>query len=350
MHRIARKIITTLSLVFASFLLVSCVDEEEYDNNRAGNFETLWKIMDEHYCFFNEKAQTYGVDWNEVHQRYAQYVKEGISNYQLFELCCNMLGELHDGHVNLTSPWDYGREWSWKENYPANFSDSLQRRYLGTDYRITCGMKYRILEDNIGYIYCPSFSNGIGDGNLDYIMLYLATCNGLILDIRNNGGGQVTTAEKLAQRFAPYEVLVGYIRHKTGKGHNDFSEPEEQTIKGAGSLRWLRKVCLLTNRGVYSAANEFTKYMKAIGKATGNITIIGDTTGGGGGMPFTSELPNGWTVRFSACPMYDCDGYSIEQGIAPDYHVDLNDEDFHKGKDTIIEYARHLLSVPTPLR
>lgn len=348
MNHSAKYILSLLSLI-SIFLFASCVDEEEYDNTNAGNFETLWKVLDEHYCFFNEKAETYGVDWQEVHDRYAPYSTQKISSYQLFELCCNMLGELHDGHVNLISPWDYGREWSWKENYPTNFSDTLLRRYLGTDYRMTCGAQYRILEDNIGYIYFPSFSNDIGEGNLDYIMLYLATCHGLILDIRGNGGGQVTTAEKLAKRFTSEEVNVGYIRHKTGKGHNDFSDLEHQTIKPSTGILWPRRVCLLTNRGVYSSANEFTKYMKAIGKATGKVTIIGDTTGGGGGMPFTSELPNGWTVRFSACPMYDIDGKSIEQGIAPDYHVDINDDDFKRGKDTIIEFARHLLSVPTPL-
>lgn len=45
-------------------LLTSCIDEEELDNNPQGNFEALWKIMDEHYCFFTEK----GVDWDAVHE------------------------------------------------------------------------------------------------------------------------------------------------------------------------------------------------------------------------------------------------------------------------------------------
>lgn len=345
MSRSISRIITLLSCL-AAFLCMSCVDEKEYSDSNAGNFEALWKIMDEHYCFFDEKARAYGVDWQEVHDRYAPSAYSGLSRSQLFELCCNMIGELRDGHVNLSSPWDYGREWSWKENYPTNLSDTLLRKYLGTDYRISCGMQYRILEDNIGYIYYPSFNESIGDGNLDYILLYLSTCQGLILDIRSNGGGQVTTAEKLARRFTTQEVHVGYIRHKTGKGHNDFSDPERQTIKPSPGLVWPHKVCVLTNRGVFSSANEFTKYMKAIGKATGKVSIIGDTTGGGGGMPFTSELPNGWTVRFSACPMYDADGKSIEQGIAPDYHIDLTDEDFQKGEDTIIEFARRLLKAP----
>ena len=61
-------------------------------------------------------------------------------------------------------------------------------------------------------------------------------------------------------------------------------------------------------------------------------------------MPFTSTLPNGWTVRFSACPSYDRNRQQIEFGIAPDYPVGQTDADFAKGRDTLIEFARKLLA------
>ena len=57
----------------------------------------------------------------------------------------------------------------------------------------------------------------------------------------------------------------------------------------------------------------------------------------------SSSLPNGWSVRFSACPMYDRDKQDTEFGIAPDYPVSLTEEDMSKGRDTIIETARRLL-------
>ena len=59
-------------------------------------------------------------------------------------------------------------------------------------------------------------------------------------------------------------------------------------------------------------------------------------------MPFSSELPNGWGVRFSACPMYDYQKQSTEFGIAPDYKVDMTAADFHRGIDTIIETGRKI--------
>lgn len=328
------------AITLAFPFLFSCVDEDEYPDTPDGNFEALWHILDEHYCFFDYKAEAYGLDWDEVYLRYSGQMDGGMTEDQTFEVLTNMLGELRDGHVNLYSGFDVGRYWSWKEDYPANFADTLERKYLGSDYRIAAGMKYLILDDNIGYVRCSSFENSIGAGNLDNILMYLSACNGLIIDIRENGGGLLTSAETLAGRFTNDEILVGYMQHKTGKGHSDFSAFEEQKLKPGKGIRWQKSTVVLTNRSVYSAANEFVKYMKCCPR----VTVVGDSTGGGAGMPFSSELPNGWSVRFSACPMYDRDKVSTEFGIAPDYEVALTASDLARGRDTIIEFARQLLN------
>ena len=334
-----KSIILILCLLSTLFCLTACVDEDQFPDTPQGNVEALWRIIDEHYCFFDYKQHEYGLDWNAVHNIYNVRANSSISRSQLFEICTDMLSELRDGHVNLYTAFDQGRYWKWHEDYPSNFSDSLQRRYLGTDYRIAGALQYRILDDNIGYVYYPSFAYALGEGNLDEVIQALAFCNGLILDIRGNGGGNLTNAEKLAARFCNEKTRVGYIQHKTGKGHNDFSALKEQIIEPSSNLRWQKGVALLTNREVYSAANEFTKYMKCMP----NVKVVGDRTGGGAGLPYTSTLPNGWTVRFSACPMYDRDKQAVEFGIDPDYRVDLSIADFHRGRDTIIEFARKLL-------
>ncbi len=329
-----------LLLTSAILLLASCVDEEERPDTPMGNFEALWQIVDERYCFFDYKQHEYGLDWQAVYQKYKVRVNEKMTEMQLFEVLCDMLSELRDGHVNLSSSYDYGRYWAWQEAFPKNFSDSLSRIYMGTDYKISSGMRYRVLDDNIGYIRYESFLNPIGEGNLDDVLAYLALCQGIIIDIRNNGGGDLTYAEMLAARFVNEKTLVGYMQHKTGKGHNDFSALEPQYLEPSSKLRWHKPVCVLTNRSVYSAANEFATMMKALPQ----VKIVGDRTGGGSGMPMSSSLPNGWSVRFSACPMYDKDKQQTEFGIEPDVKVGQTDEDYAKGLDTIIEAARKLLA------
>ena len=329
-------------VILTLLVLSSCVGEDYPSKNTpADNFEALWRIMDEHYCFFDYKQQVLGVDWNEVHSRYAAKINPKMDNLQLFEVLCQMLGELKDGHVNLGASFDFGRNWSYFEDYPDNYNAELIERYLGkgNDYQIASSLKYRILDDNIAYVRCESFANGIGDGNLTVMLDQLKSCSGMIVDVRNNGGGQLTAAHRLAARFTNEKLLIGYVCHKTGKGHNDFSALEAEYLEPSDGVRWQKPVVVLTNRQCFSATNDFVKCMKLCPQAT----VLGDSTGGGSGMPFTLELPNGWSVRYSAVVYYDAQKQHTEFGIAPDVKVSLDSLDVLKQKDTLIESARELM-------
>ncbi len=327
-------------LALSSWGFFSCVDTEERNDTPTGNFEALWHILDEHYCFFDYKQKEYGLDWNAVYNKYKVRISDKMNDLQLFEVCCDMLSELRDGHVNLVASHDYGRYWAFEENYPKNFSDTLSRRYMGTHYMIAGSLPYLVLDDNIGYIRCSTFETVFGEGSLDEILYHFSLCRGLIIDIRNNGGGDLTMAQRLAGRFVTDKTLVGYMQHKTGTGHNDFSQMEPIYLEPSANIRWHKGVCVLTNRSVYSAANEFAVMMSTLP----NVTIVGDHTGGGSGLPMSSSLPNGWSVRYSSCPMYDRFGRHTEFGIDPDVPAALTDATVAQGLDNIIETARHLLT------
>lgn len=332
----ARNIFSLLAAFLLAWTCSSCVTSDDFADTHSGNFEALWKVLDEHYCFFDYKAKAYGLDWNEVHERYRAQVSDEMTSDALFQVLSNMTSELRDGHCNLSCASDVAYYTQWYDAYPMNFYDSISNRYLGRegDYRSACGMKYRVLRDNIGYVRCPSFEYGIGEGNLHAVYDYLAACDGLIVDVRSNSGGMLTSAQTLAGSFVNASTVGGYMRHKTGKGHSDFSAPEPMMIHPLNGLRWQKPVVVLANRRTYSAANAFVMFVRALG-----IPVIGDTTGGGSGMPFTSELPEGWSVRFSACPMTDTEGRDTEFGIVPDVHVDITDADYQRSVDTILETA-----------
>ena len=327
---------TFFFLLFVALLFASCIREEAYDNSPQGNFEALWRIIDEQYCYLDYKQ----IDWDAIHDKYQPLITPDMSHDGLFEVLGNMLAELKDGHVNLYSASNTARYWDWYLDYPRNYDESIVEQYLGRDYRISGGLKYTILEDNVGYISYTSFSDGVGEGNLDEALSYLAICNGLIIDVRNNGGGNLTYSTRIASRFTNERVLTGYIQHKTGTGHSDFSDPEPIYLDPSDGVRWQKKAVVLTNRHSYSATNDFVNAMRYLPQ----VTIVGDQTGGGAGLPFTSELPNGWTVRFSASPHLDADKQHIEFGIEPDVWVDMTEEDEANDIDTIIETARRLIS------
>ena len=322
--------------VLMSMFLVSCHDVKEWNNDPYGNFHALWTILDEHYCFFEEK----GVDWDLMYKRYRTRLSDQMTNEELFLVCAGMLAELKDGHTNLSAPFmtSYYREW-WSE-YPQNYNARLiQESYFNFNYRSLNDIDYGILPENIGYMHYGSFEYGLGEGNIDYILAYFATCDALIIDVRDNGGGNLTNVEPLVRRFITQRTLAGYISHKTGPEHDEMSEPYAYYYEPAeaGRIMWGKPVVVLTNRSTYSAANDFVSFMKELPQ----VTIIGDTTGGGSGMPFSSELPCGWGIRFSACPMYDAQGRLTEMGIAPTEgcDVDMDEAAVLSGHDTILDFA-----------
>ena len=81
------KIIQLLLLICCLPALTGCIREEEYANDPVGNFEQLWKIIDEQYCFLEAK----GIDWDAVHEKYRKLVVPTMSNDDLFDLLSQML-------------------------------------------------------------------------------------------------------------------------------------------------------------------------------------------------------------------------------------------------------------------
>ncbi len=337
-----RNIFFITSLISAIFMgLTSCHKIEERADDPRGNFEALWSILDEHYCFFKEK----GVDWDQVHDKYARRIGSEMTREELFIVCADMLDELRDGHVNLSAPFNTSYYRKWWSDYPQNFNKRLiEESYFNFNYRQSSGMMYGLLENNIGYIYYENFSATVGEGNLDYALNFLAAARGLIIDIRDNGGGSLTNVETLVARFIDRPTLVGYISHKTGPGHDDFSEPYAITYNpaGPGRVRWAKPVVVVTNPTTFSAANNFASVMKLLP----GVRIAGATTGGGSGMPYSSEIPCGWSVRFSACSILDANGVSTEGGVTPTEGcaVDMDPQDALNGKDTMLEKAMELLN------
>lgn len=350
-------ILTSCTLLLAS-TFVSCLDDDTlpYDDSLEGTFEACWKAFDEHYCFFDEK----GVDWQGVHDHYKPLFRDSIkTQLQLYRVLDEMLDTLRDGHVNLYTPFNVGRYWDWYEDYLPNFDENLiNRYYLGKNYWIAAGMKFGMFgRDSVAYLRYPSFDNTIGATNLDYLLALVRNANGMIIDIRDNGGGSLSNATTLAERFATERTLCGHICHKTGPGHHDFSTPEPVYIDPpTDRVMWdasVRPVVILTNRHSFSSANNFVQRMHAL---DGTMTLdslgqpypkmikqCGDRTGGGSGLPFESVLPNGWSIRFSACPMTDAQGQSTEGGIdpSPGLRIDMDSvSNYERHQDDIIEAAR----------
>lgn len=331
-----------------SVFICSCEEaffRQEYENNAEDVFHSLWTTVDENYAFFTAK----NIDWDSVYTANRPHIHNGMPSDELFDVLADMLATLRDGHVNLQAGFDLSRYWEWYLDYPQNFDFSLiERNYLEDDYKIT-GPFYNRMIDSVGYVYYGSFEREVSESVIDYIVAMYSShianndtviVKGLIIDVRDNGGGKVKNAERIASRFAQEKKLVQYWQYKNGPGHDDFTDPIPKYIEPEGKHQYKGPVIVLTNRSCYSATNFFAQIMKSLGN---NIILMGDSTGGGGGLPISRELPNGWTYRFSSTVTKTVAGENIEFGIAPDIRVDMKEDDKVRGKDTILEAALKLI-------
>lgn len=331
------KILRTFAMMVTVMAgVTSCHDIEEYSADPRGTFEQLWSVLDEHYCFFSQKD----IDWDAIHAKYAPQISDRMTDEELFEVCSRMLDELRDGHTNLSAPFATSYYKKWWSDYPQNYNARLvEEYYFNFNYRSTGGIDYGILPQNVGYMHYSSFSYGIGEGNLDAVLAFCASADGLIIDVRDNGGGSVSNVKTLVGRFISERLQAGTICHKNGPGHNDFSEPYPFYFDPApaGRIMWGKPVVVLCNRSTFSAANNFVSVMKCLP----GVTVVGATTGGGSGMPFSSELTNGWGIRFSASPLRDPQGHLTEFGVAPTEgcEVDLDPYAALEGRDTMLDFA-----------
>lgn len=304
-------------------------------SDSLSNFDFLWEDVKNRYSFFELKE----IDWEEVRNKYRPLVKEKMTPQELFDLMGDMLYELKDGHVNLTSEFDRSRNWDWYLGHPANFNSAIvEKYYLGRDFRLTGPLRNQVI-DSVLYIYYSSFSNAIAERHLESVIQRAAPLKGIIIDVRNNGGGNLGNARRLASCFTDEETVYAKERRKTGPDPGDFSAWKTLSFPSREGRRYHGKVIVLTNRACYSATSFFAAMMKTLP----GVRVLGDQTGGGGGAPASGELPNGWQYRLSVTQTISLNGEQIEPGVPAEIPVALRETDIRKNKDTLIEAALRLL-------
>ncbi|WP_194973079.1 S41 family peptidase [Aquiflexum lacus] len=293
-------------------------------------FEHLWTDINNRYSFFEEKQ----IDWEAKKDIYSPLILEDMSPFELFDVLGDMLAELEDGHVNLLSTFNRSRNWSWYTDFPLFFDEQLiYDKYLKTDYRIIGPLHAQTVND-ILYVRNSSFERKLTARHMDEIVRLMQFHEGLIIDVRNNGGGNLMNAITIAARLTDEELTYGRQRFKTGPGRSDFTPWVPLRILPHSGEKYLGKVAVLTNRGSYSTTTFFAQMINTLPQGR----LFGDQTGGGAGTPAYAELPNGWTYRFSASQVIDLDGTQLEFGVQVDELL-THPTDLIPGRDHFIEAA-----------
>lgn len=135
--------------------------------------------------------------------------------------------------------------------------------------------KVERLPGNIGYLEFLNFMDEeLGADTVAAAMNFVNGTDALIIDMRNNGGGNpAMVALVCSYLFGPEPVHLNDLYWREGNRTDEF-----WTKKEIAGKRYLNKdVYVLTSKRTFSGAEEFTYNLKNLKRAT----IIGETTGGG---------------------------------------------------------------------
>ncbi len=336
-------------LLILSFGLSSCI-KDDVENNNEEIFQSIWKDMDENYGGFIPR----NIDWDSMYNIYHPQAQLAQNEMELWDVCTDMLDALDDQHISMHMDTGFGFV-SGKEAELASekeFSlDNVLSEYLEEGYEnILWNANYpdyqfvygKLKGANLGYIYFPHFDS-LDDNwheTIDEANTFFSDVDGLVVDVRNNGGGNPIINRYAAHRFMKDEKFIFSIQTRNGPEHDDFDEPIDYYSKSEGTT-FTKPIIALTNKSTVSAGEEFMIYMQSQDHVTvlGSVTSNAFSTNG-----FDRFLPNGWSYQLPVQLYLYPDGTSPEGvGIIPDIEMVNFEEDVESGLDKVLERAIELL-------
>ena len=336
---------TKLFLILVTAMFFTSCEEiligPAVSNDPISNFEEMWKSYDQYYGLFEVKE----VDWQATYNQYRPQINEQTTDDQLKTIFHEMIDPLDDNHTFIITTENEPRIESGifdTLKVQTDFSLDLIPSYVSDFTHYGTAIDYGMLAGNIGYIHLGDFipSRKYFEEALDQIIGKLKDTDGLVIDIRDNPGGNDVAAQYVAGRFAAERKLYMNVRKKSGPGPNDFTQAIPWHVEPTGGTRYTKPIVLLTSRWTQSAGETFTLAMQELT----NVTQLGDFTSGAFSDNIARELPNGWFCFMSIGDYRAADGESYEGiGVKPDLWLVNSKQDILSGKDRTLEKALELL-------
>ena len=299
-----------------------------------------WQEFEDRYSYFGHKQ----VNWSTVYEARRQEF-QGLTPTEFGQKLNDVLQILHDWHVYVRLP--DGTYIGYNGVYPINCSQNLFARYTGDAVYVNvrnANVLYHVrLTNNLAHIVVDTLETSrfaqISDTDIDQIFAQYSDTDGIVLDIRNNSGGNEANASRFASKFATQPRTFGYVRYRQfGSTPYAFDSFIEKVLQPAASGHYLKPVATLIGQRCMSSAEWFTLMMKSCP----NAILIGDRTRGASGNPETCTLSD-IGIEFSVCRWiaYDERQQPFEdRGLEPAIRIDPQQSvDDTSQRDYVLEQA-----------
>lgn len=310
-------------------------------------YQELLELFPKQYSY----AKIKNIDWPKVLEENKKELEKSESNIEFAIKTIKLLKKANDPHLWIEVEGQ--RFETGKTNFVTTINGSQKYWNLLEHKRIGNGFKYIAGNfDSIGYISITDwqtdyfaephkkFMDGNGELSADSVLSEMFKYPNLIIDVRDNRGGNESYAKKFAAYFAkdstPYE-LVKYYNEKTG----NFDREYIKNLYPNEMKKYSGKIYVISGPAVMSSNESFILMMKQLP----NSKIIGMKTYGSSGNPKPYELSNGVTIYLPSWQAYTLEGEMIEDnGIKPDIEIKTTYKDFKK-TDPIIDRIMELTKI-----
>lgn len=191
----------------------------------------------------------------------------------------------------------------------------------------------KMLDGNIGYVRLYTFGDSTADDLREALKdLSAQKPDGLILDLRFNGGGYLQSAIEVASEFIGNDVVV----------IEEYGDGKRDTLRGkSGGLATKIPLVVLVNEGSASASEIVAGAIQDHARGL----LVGVTTFGKGLVQSVHSLENDQgQVRVTTARWLTPNERQINKlGLTPDHIVEMTDEDRQAGRDPQLDKALELL-------
>jgi hypothetical protein len=324
--------------------------------NPERNFELLWRTFHNAYPFFELRK----VDWNKQYKIYRPRVTRNTTSDELFDIFCAMLRPLNDGHVELEARIGRSRTTRYftAENKPRfhreftprqiqqlfrTTANTLVRHGFAMPRRTKAWMLHYCRSADFAYMRILELERvriRTLAAALDRISRDFKSLKGMIIDIRDNPGGEDDAALAIVNRFCDRKRIAFRRKTKIGPGKDEFTPLRTWYLEPQGPIQFTGPIVLLTCDAVFSGGEAFALALRNLPY----VTIIGDHTNGIFSYQLERKLPNGWEYGLSDQVYFSPDMVCYEgKGIPPDIKLLNEKSNISKGVDPLINRAVRLL-------
>ncbi len=208
-------------------------------------------------------------------------------------------------------------------------------------------VSWKSLGDSLGYIRISRWGGGNLVADFDKALEEFKACQGLVIDVRGNGGGSDELADQVNGRLIEKPVISS-IDFWRQAGTNQFRKTIGW-VQPRGPWTYRGRVAVLIDEGCASACEHFVSGIEAMGR----VLLVGRPTNGAGGGPTVVTLSDGTRVAISRALGLRANGIVFEGlGIPPHILLSPTLDDLRQDRDVVLDAAKSwiLSGDPVPAR